>query len=278
MSTPIKPKGKGPNTNFSFYRFRQATHDFGRRAKNVRAIVFHMAEGINADSYLSGGNILRKVSAHFVIRGNGEVIQMLDLRNISGSLNPRDVRGTTDKNGHYGAKFTRFMGSLIHQGFVNHMTWSVEMDGKANASWTYGGRRYAAGPNAAQTASAIELVKNLRQFAGSAKVGVCGHRDFADYKWCPGHQDGMRAILAAVGHGQERTETPIPDPDPEPIPSDLAKALARIAVLETQLEDKEEELQKVKATAEDLLDAMAVDAVALDKIAKGIIARLPSNG
>jgi N-acetyl-anhydromuramyl-L-alanine amidase AmpD len=216
------------------YRFVHATHDYGPRAVLVQGIVVHMAEGCNQARYLSSGNVLRGVSATFVVEADGEVVQMLRLDHVSGSLNPREVRTDTDEGGFWGRRWTRHYDQDILSGRANHRTISIEVAGRARKRWGCDGERYAPGPNSAQVAALIELIERLRE-RYRRRLGVNGHRDFASYKACPGQGEGIHDLLAAVGHGPER------EPDSDPEPDDECRPLRRrIRVLRERVEELED--------------------------------------
>lgn len=195
------------------YDYREATHIYGKRDVPAQGIVFHMAEGCNVASYLAGDNVLRGVSSHFTIEADGTVIQMVPLDKVSGSLNPRDVRTSNDPSGNYGRRFTKYYDPDILTGKANHRTISVEMAGRASSTWSCGGGApNPPGINDAQLAAAIGLVKRLRE-KYKRPLGVNGHRDFADYKACPGNGKNLRALFEAVGHGAEQQDPPQPEPE-----------------------------------------------------------------
>ena len=227
------------------YRFVQATHDFGKSPVPKQGIVFHMAEGTRVVEYLAGGNVLRRVSATFAITTTGEVVQMLPLDHTSGSLNPRDVRTTNDPDGFWGRRFTRFYDPDILTGRANQRTISIECAGFA-----------AQGPNAKQVKATIDLVATLRA-RYKRPIGFGGHRDFADYKQCPGKSKGVRAILDAVGHGRE--DVPVDPPEPDPCQA------------------CQDELQAVKAKLDQAQDVIATELVRLGRSVKNLGAYVPSN-
>lgn len=226
------------------YRYVHATHDFGKSSKQKQGIVFHMAEGCNTVGYLSGGNVLRNVSSNFVVECDGEIVQMLPIQNTSGSINPRDVRRDNDEDGFWGRKFTRYYNDDILTGAANQRTISVECDGKARAKWTCCGKTFPPGLNPKQVDALVSLIKALRAKLPQ-ELGVNGHRDFADYKACPGKADGTEAVLAAVGHGAEQAQ-PEPPPDPDPTVEELKATISSLrkqrAALRGQVEDLEDAL------------------------------------
>lgn len=226
------------------YRYVPATHDFGESPVPKQGIVFHMAEGSNPVGYLAGKNVLRNVSATFCITTEGEVVQMLPLDHTSGSLNPRDVRRSNDPDGFWGRRFTRFYPEDILTGAANQRTISIECAGFA-----------AKGPNARQVKATIELVETLRK-RYKRPIGFGGHRDFADYKQCPGKSPGVKAILEAVGHGREDVIVDPPEPDP--------------------CEQCQEELQAVKAKLEEAEDVIATEVRRIRRSAKHLGAYVPA--
>lgn len=235
------------------YRYRPAAHNYGSRSVPAQGIVFHMAEGCNVTGYLAGDNVLRGVSAHFTIEADGEVVQMLPLGDVSGSLNPRDVRTSTDANGNYGRRFTRYYDPDILTGNANHRTISVEMAGRAGQPWSCGELGpFRPGINDAQLESAKELVQRLRD-RYKRPIGVNVHRDFADYKSCPGNGTNIRALLAAVGHGAEKEKPPVEPPvDPE-----VEKLQQQLAATKAQLEDAEDAIADSVVLVQKAADRLA---------------------
>jgi hypothetical protein len=152
------------------YPFVQAANDYGPMPAGARALIVHMAEGGGTVGFLAHENT-RGVSVHFVIEYSGRIVQMLKLDHAAGSINPRDIRTTDDPDGFYGATAAAAVMRDYHQN-PNAASWSVEIEGFAKD-----------GPNAAQGDALVALVLDLD---GRASIGLLGHRDFADYKPCPG--------------------------------------------------------------------------------------------
>lgn len=218
------------------YDFVHATHDYGESPVPKGGIVFHLAEGCDPLSYLAGDNVIRGVSAHFVIQPTGRVVQMLRLDHTSGSIKASDVRTTTDPDGDYGRRYTRYLPDDILEGKVNQRTISVEMAGFARKGWSCDGESYPAGPNIKQVATAIELVHKLRT-KYARPIGVNVHRDFADYKACPGDAKGIRRLLDDTGHGREGVALPPPEPVPDACELALAAAKEKLADAQDAIAD-----------------------------------------
>lgn len=225
------------------YRYVHATHDFGKSPVPKQGVVLHMAEGERVVEYLAGGNVLRNVSANFAITMDGEVVQMLPLDAVSGSLNPRDVRRTNDRDGFWGRRYTRFYPDTVLTGKANQLTISIECAGFA-----------ATGPNRAQQDGIVELVQRLRK-RYRRPIGFGGHRDFADYKMCPGKSTGIRNVLDALGHGREDVVPDPPDPDP--------------------CQECQDELQAVKAKLDSAEDVIATELWRLGRSIKNLSSYVP---
>lgn len=152
------------------YPFVQAASDYGVRKGPVRAFVVHMAEGGGTVGFLSRPND-RGVSVHYVVEKTGRIVQMLREDHASGSINPGDLR-TTDDPSVFGATVGRkVMGEWWTD--PNSAVISCEVEGYA-----------AAGPNATEHASLKRLIDDVR--SRYPAMGLLGHRDFQDYKACPG--------------------------------------------------------------------------------------------
>lgn len=164
------------------YPFVQAANDYGLRKGPVMAFVVHMAEGGGTVSYLSKPNP-RGVSVHYVIDYGGHIVQMLRENHASGSINPNELR-TTDDPEVYGATVRKqVMGAWDHD--PNAAVISCELEGFARD-----------GPNATQAIALDALVEDVR--SRFPEMGLLGHRDFQDYKPCPG-QKIVWSVLG--GHG-----------------------------------------------------------------------------
>jgi N-acetyl-anhydromuramyl-L-alanine amidase AmpD len=163
------------------YAFVHAAFDaYGVRKAPALALVTHMAEGGNTVGYLAR-DPKRGVSVHFVIQYDGDIIQMLKLERISGSINPGLLRRSDD------APFVGYNGEMIRFGATarkavlgvwatnpNPAVITVEVEGFA-----------LKGPNLAQRKSLVLLSRDLRKRLPTLR-GNLGHRDFAAYKRCPG--------------------------------------------------------------------------------------------
>ena len=164
------------------YPFVQAFYDYGHRTGPTLAFAIHMAEGGGTVGFLSRESV-RGVSVHYVIERSGRIVQMLREDRASGSINPNDIR-TTDGPAPYGATVRKqVMGSWDRN--PNQAILSVEIEGFAKD-----------GPNADQNAALRRLVADIR--TRYPRIGLLGHRDWADYKACPGAKIPWDAL---GGHG-----------------------------------------------------------------------------
>jgi hypothetical protein len=176
------------------YRFVQAANDYGVAKGPRLGITWHMAEGGGTVAFLAKANP-RGVSVHFVVQGTGEVVQMLLLDHANGSINPQELRTTDDPTYArgdlritYGATAAREVLGVWARD-PNSATIGVEIEGFA-----------VNGPNTVQAAAMASLWGYLAgQYPG---IRSLAHRDFADYKACPGHLIPWELL---GGHGKEPT-------------------------------------------------------------------------
>lgn len=175
------------------YPFVPAAARYGLRKGPVKAFIVHMAEGGGTVGFLAKPNA-RGVSVHYVVESTGRIVQMVREIEASGSINPNDIRTSDDADGFYGASVAKaVMGDWWKD--PNSAAITCEVEGFAKT-----------GPNAAQHGSLKVLSAELRtRYPG---IGLLGHRDFQDYKACPGklvHWDDIG------GHGpaQEADVTPL---------------------------------------------------------------------
>lgn len=161
------------------YPFVRAAHDYGRRTRPVLAFLVHMAEGGGTVGYLSRPNP-NGVSVHYVIERTGRTVRMLGEDRISGSIRPSAIRTTDDPSfvspdGDavvYGASAARAaLGAYWRD--PNTVIITCEIEGFAKD-----------GPNAQQAAALEALVNDVR--SRHPRASLLAHRDFADYKACPG--------------------------------------------------------------------------------------------
>jgi hypothetical protein len=147
-----------------------------RSVSSIRAICIHMAEGGGTVSWLTrpDGN-----SSHYVVEYTGRITQMVRESYWAGSINPRLVRTTNDPPYEYLGETIRYGRSAAEQALGSGVTnpnlhvVAIEVEGFAKD-----------GPNAAERESLRKLVADIRRRRGA--LPCLGHRDFQDYKACPG--------------------------------------------------------------------------------------------
>lgn len=178
------------------YPFIAAAFDYGLRRAAARAFVIHMAEGGGTVGYLSR-DPARGVSVHFVIEYSGRIVQMLKLDRVSGSINPDRLRITNDP------PFVGYNGELVRYGVTARKRVMGDWDAKPNHACItveVEGRAYR-GPNIAQRRALVLLTRDVLVRQPSI-VGLLGHRDFADYKACPGKLIPWANMAMTTGSGR----------------------------------------------------------------------------
>lgn len=171
------------------YPWVAASLDYGPRKGPVKAFVVHMAEGGGTVGFLSRPNE-RGVSVHYVVEYTGRIVQMVLEGDASGSINPGDLR-TTDDAVTFGASVRKaVMGAWDYD--PNSAVISVECEGFAKD-----------GLNDRQKTALRVLIEDVR--SRFPKMGLLGHRDFQDYKPCPGK---LIPWTTFGGHGQPAIPTP----------------------------------------------------------------------
>lgn len=174
------------------YVFVNSYFDYGTRGQvPVLGITVHMAEGGGTVGYLSRQNP-NGVSVHYVIEYSGRIVQMLAESRVNGSINPRDIRTTNDDPYTIGGETVIYGASAAKRALgawwsdPNRATIGIEIEGFAKD-----------GPNAKQAASLVELIRDIH--TRFPKAHNLAHRDFADYKACPGKRIDWPAL---GGHGE----------------------------------------------------------------------------
>lgn len=208
-----------------------------RKASDIRAACYHMAEGDNVAGYLSR-KPKRNVSVQYTIESDGEIVAMVPERRVAGSLDPHTVRRDDDTDRYYGARHAkaalRGLWANPNKGVI-----AIEVAGKA-----------VKGPNERQVDAMVRLFRDLRK--RYPRIVPLGHRDFQNVKRCPGKTAAMKRAFARMGgHGLDYDPTvPRPDPKPPvPVPTDPEE----LAELEAENADLRRTIAAMIALGEEAL-------------------------
>ena len=176
------------------YAYVQAKYYTHGGMVEPRAIVIHFAEGGGTVSWLThpttvvnGKVVPQDNSSHFIIEYSGAVVQMVKDADASHSLHVARPYGPPSA-GDYGVYSLDAAKACLGAGIADPCAYifAVEIEGYA-----------ATGPNAAQATSLGVLARDLRVRHPSIH-GLLGHRDFQNYKACPG---GKIPWTLLGGHG-----------------------------------------------------------------------------
>ena len=174
------------------YPFVRAAHDYGRAKGPRLALVVHMAEGGGTVGYLARPNP-NAVSVHFVVERSGSIVQMLPLTHANGSIRPTKIRMDDDPPYEWQGAPVVYGATAAHTVLgpwwrdPTSATLGVEIEGYAKD-----------GPSARQQDALAGLWADLAdRFPG---LRALAHRDFADYKACPGRLIPWDRLS---GHGPE---------------------------------------------------------------------------
>lgn len=179
------------------WTYAQAYSDLGPARGPRLGITWHMAEGGGTVAYLAKPNP-NGVSVHFVVEYDGDVVQMLPLDHMQSSIRTTAIRTSDDPPyswadadvtyGRTAAAAVLGLWADVERSLgPNHATIGVEVEGFA-----------ADGPNPAQVEAMAGLYAELeRRYPG---IRSLGHRDFADYKACPGRRIPWQRL---GGHGSQ---------------------------------------------------------------------------
>ena len=168
------------------YAFKQAKYYTKNGLKEARAIVLHMAEGGGTVSHLT--HPPNDNSSHFVVEHSGHVVQMVGWGDADHSLHidrPHGPPGPGDCHS-FSLDVARNLLGAAGIADPNAYLIAVEIEGWAK-DHTSGNppRTVPAGPKPAQVKALRDLIDDLRNRYPTLR-GVLGHRDFQNYKACPG--------------------------------------------------------------------------------------------
>ena len=168
-----------------------------------RAALWHMAQGGGADTWLTrqdgaqGNN-----SSHIVVKYSGAIRQIVSLEDAAWSLHIDRPDGPPDgplDDGLFSLDAAqRVLGTAWRN--PNAYGIAIEIEGYAET-----------GPNEAQKVTMVALAKYLERLFPRLKH--LGHRDFQDYKRCPGIHI-FNEILPHEGRVLDIQPTPTPEPEP----------------------------------------------------------------
>lgn len=186
------------------YPFVAAQYFTAGGFRELRGFVIHMAEGGGTVSWLT--HPTNDNSSDYVVEYSGRIVQMVRDADASHSLHVHRPYGPPGL-GDYGTFSLDAAAAVLGTGISdpNRYIKVVELEGFA-----------AIGPNAAQVASLKVLIADLRARFPTMR-GLLGHRDFQNYKPCPG---GAIPWSALGGHGVFSTPGTVPG-----APTDMSYAL-----------------------------------------------------
>lgn len=170
--------------------------------REVRAITWHFAQGGGTDTWLTrqdgaqGNN-----SCHIVLKYSGAIRQIVEFDDSSWSLHISYDSDTNDAP-DYGIFGLRHVKDALGDGWAdpNRYIIAIEIEGF-----------YQDGPNGAQKATMLRLAQFLE--GEFPKAVHLGHRDFQDYKPCPGPTPFKNLLPHAgrLGTATPTEETPMLD-------------------------------------------------------------------
>lgn len=178
---------------------------YDRRGAPILAVAVHMAEGGGTDTHLDNpdGN-----SSHYVVKYDGDLVQMVPEAKAAGSINPKLIRSTDDKPFTYEGETVTYGISVLKACLgaycrdPNRVVIAIEIEGFAGPNISSQADPLG-GPNPAQEQTLRALVADIR--GRRPGIGLIGHRDAQSYKACPGRRIPWSAL---GGHGPAETDMP----------------------------------------------------------------------